>query len=162
MPSTPSHPPLSSTSISVHIYQWSGDRWGVPFLRFIMESEISETGLHAGLNPDGQPGVLLLFFLPNSVVAVQLRFGQSINQAAPPLLEPDSVLIEPAGSSTESGVICPSSKPPSGKARNSQLRRYMESLHPVPSICWSCGDKIKTTQMRKMGNKEEQVEIDIC
>jgi hypothetical protein len=67
---------------------------------------------------------LLLFFLTISVVAVQARALQA-TPPSPPELE--LVLLEAAGSRTETGVIKPSSEPGSDKGKNLQSYKKLES-----------------------------------
>lgn len=94
------------------LIQYSGALWGFPFLR---PAEISETGEQTGRHVERIADELLLFFLTNSVVAVQSK----VLHSAPPLPpDSDEVRAEPVGSRTESGVIKPSSNPGSGKDKN--------------------------------------------
>lgn len=127
-------PPFSTTTTPYGPkFQYSGDRCGVPFRRFIMPAEISETGEHIGRQAVRYTDTLLLFFLTNSVVAVQARVRHPTPPAPSPALELDDVLMETAGSSTESGVSKPSSssEPGSGNVRYSHSKRYFESFPSV-------------------------------
>lgn len=121
---------LASLSLSksplFYATQQSGARLGVFFLRFIKPADISDIRGNIGRQADK----LLRFFLTISVVAVQA----SVLQPTPPYPpELEDVRFDAAGSSTESGVIKPSSEPDSGKDKNLQSKRKLESP-PTPFV----------------------------